>query len=102
MDQVTDSSATPVCPGCLAPIELARDYCKTCGRDTGQFTTYLPYVNIPWMATGFAAAWQRVWQHNGPRWYARVGCFLFILLFAPVMLVGLPFVLLARRRGAAS
>ncbi|HEX6812547.1 MAG TPA: hypothetical protein VF384_13055 [Planctomycetota bacterium] len=101
MDHEPGSAPTPVCPGCLAPIERARYYCKRCGRDTGQFTSYLPFVNIPWMATGFGTAWQKVWQSNGPRWYARVGYMLFIVLFAPVMLVGLPFVLLARR-GEAS
>ena len=102
MDKVPDSSATPVCPGCLAPIEAARYYCKRCGHDTGQFTTYLPYVDIPWMASGFAAAWRKIWHDARPRWYGRVGYFVFIVLFAPVMLVGLPFVLLARRKGRAS
>lgn len=102
MDERTDPDATPVCPGCLAPIDPSRHYCKVCGRDTGQFTTYIPYVDIPWMATGFGAVWHKLCHETRPRWYTKVGYFLFIGLFAPVMLVALPFVWLNRRKRAAS
>ena len=101
MDTTPDTRPTPLCPGCLAPIDATRYYCEKCGRDTGQFTTYVPYVDIPWMATGFGAAWHRLW-HGQLRWYSRVGYVLFLLAFAPVLFVGLPFVLLARRRGGAN
>jgi len=82
MDKASESPATPVCPGCLAPIDPTRHYCKRCGRDTGQFTTYIPYVNIRWMATGFGAAWHKLWYDKRPRWYTRIGYFLFVVLFA--------------------
>ena len=98
----TESSAIPVCLGCLAPADPARHYCKSCGHDIGQFTTYLPYVDIPWMAAGFGAVWRRVWSSEQSRWYARLGCILFIIMFAPVMLVGAPFVWLARRKSRES
>ena len=98
----TEPSAIPVCVGCLAPVDSARYYCKSCGYDTGQFTTYLPFVDIPLMAAGYGAVWRRIWSSESSRWYSIVGCILFIIVFAPVMLVGLPFVWLARRKSRAS
>jgi hypothetical protein len=101
MDKTRDTSATPVCPGCLTPIDPLRYYCKKCGRDTGPFTTYIPFVDIPWMANGFGVAWRRLWYDGTLRWYQKAGYLLFIVLFAPVMLVALPFVLLARLRNGS-
>jgi hypothetical protein len=97
-----ESSAIPVCLGCLAPVDRDRHYCKSCGHDTGQFTTYLPYVDIPWMAAGFGAVWRRIWSSGQSRWFTRAGCILFLIVFAPVMFVGAPNTWLARRKNRAS
>ena len=48
------------------------------------------------MANGFGKIWHRTLRDPKTHWGARIGYFVFIVFFAPVMLVGLPFVLLAR------
>jgi hypothetical protein len=54
------------------------------------------------MATGFASVWRKLWYDARPRWYTKTGYFLFIVLFAPIMLVALPFMWMASRKRAAS
>ena len=89
--------ATPLCPGCLAPVQLAANYCPRCGWDTGQLTPYLPFVNISWQANGLGRLWRRIWWDPRRRWYTRLGDLVLLLLMAPVMLIGLPFVWRTKR-----
>ncbi|MBL8729136.1 MAG: hypothetical protein JNM25_11935 [Planctomycetes bacterium] len=94
------TDAVPLCPGCLVPVQATAYYCARCGWDIGQFTTYLPFVNIPWAANGFTRLWRRIWWGERRRWWARLGDFLLLVAMAPVMLVGAPFVWHAKRRAA--
>ena len=98
MDKAPAPGGTPLCPRCLAPVDPVRYYCARCGWDTGQFTPYIEYVNIRWMANAYGNLWQRLWHDSKPSRATKVGYFLFILLSAPAMLVGLPFVWLAKRQ----
>lgn len=102
MNDSSEAKPTPLCLGCLKPAERARHFCTHCGRDTGQFTQYMPFEGIQWMAQGYGTAWQRLWHDGRYRWAARAGLFLFVAVFAPIMLVGLPFVFLARRANSQS
>ena len=46
MPEPRELDGTPVCPGCLLPVDPARYYCARCGWDTGTFTPFIPFVNI--------------------------------------------------------
>ena len=38
--------AAPLCPHCLTPQEHDGWFCPECGSTTGQYSNYLPFVNI--------------------------------------------------------
>ena len=45
--QKLDDSKNPVCLNCIKPIESSNQhYCPHCGNVTGEYTRYLPFVNI--------------------------------------------------------
>lgn len=93
-----EPEGTPLCPGCLRPVESLRYYCPQCGFATGTCTQLVEFVNIRWWAGGYGVLWRRLWFDREQRWYAKAWCFLSIVFTAPAMLVGLPFVWSARRR----
>jgi hypothetical protein len=103
-DAARDDSeeATPLCPRCLRPIDPLQHYCD-CGQPVGQFTPYIPFVNIRFNYGVFGASWRRLWA-SGTALPPRLGHFLLIALLAPVMFIGVPFVLRdwwrSRRQGA--
>ncbi len=97
--EATPDDGIPLCTRCLAPHSPDDHYCQNCGAAVGQFTTYIPFVDIPFYANFYARLWERVWHERRVALHSRAFCVLLILLFAPVMLVGLPFVLLKRRNG---
>ncbi|MHC4411014.1 MAG: hypothetical protein ACYS0F_18650 [Planctomycetota bacterium] len=73
-------------------------YCPACGAAVGQFTAYLPFIDIPFHANFYARLWHRVWFEPSVALLSRALTFLLIVVMAPIMLVGLPFVWFARRR----
>jgi len=79
-------------------VDPLRYYCANCGWDTGQFTPYIEYINIRWMANAYGALWHKLWYDRKPNLAVKAGYFAFIVLCAPAMLAGLPFVWLAKRR----
>ena len=86
-----DAEPTPLCPRCLAPVDRLQHYCK-CGEAVGQFTPYIPFVNIRFNYSIFGASWRRLWA-RGTRFHARLGYFALLVLFTPIMFVGIPFIL---------
>ncbi|MDY7109352.1 MAG: hypothetical protein SYC29_12020 [Planctomycetota bacterium] len=60
-----ESDGTPLCPGCLTPVDPLQHYCHRCGTAVGQFTPYIPFVNIPFTISLFDRLWTRLWF---PRW----------------------------------
>jgi hypothetical protein len=103
MAEAPEDVGTPVCPGCLLTCRPASVYyCAKCGWDTGRYTPYIEFVNIRWFANGCGALWHKLWFDPAPSWPAKAGYFLVILFAAPIMLVGLPFVWLSKRRGSAA
>jgi hypothetical protein len=87
----------PLCTRCLAPHSQYDYYCPKCGAAVGQFTAYIPFVDIPFYANFYARLWERVWYERDVAIHNRVASLLFILWLAPVMLAGVPFALLKRR-----
>ena len=52
---------TPVCVHCLTPIEdFKQHYCSKCGHVTGEFTRYIPFVNIRFNYSLFGTLWRKV------------------------------------------
>ena len=91
-----DEQAVPVCLECLTPYEPLQHYCTKCGSTVGQLSPYIPYVNIPFNYSIFRTMWRRIWSGTGTPVYLKVFCAVMIVLFAPVMLIGIPFLLIAR------
>ena len=87
----------PVCTQCLRPHSPLLHICPHCGNTVGQFTPNIPFVSIPFEVSFFAGAWRAMWADD-TRPFKRVCCVLAILMFAPILLVGLPFILFQHAR----
>jgi len=86
--------ATPVCPHCLEPIAPNQYYCGKCGESVGQLTGILPFINIRFQALFIGALWRKAWHDRKTPAGIRIFCgIIAFLLFPPVMLIALPFVL---------
>ena len=78
----------PVCLRCLEPVDPIHHYCPHCGEATGQFTHYIPFVNIPWQTRIWGQMWRQMW--SGEVSVAGRLFRLFMIVWnVPVMLVGL-------------
>ena len=90
-------AGTPLCTRCIEPVGPLDYYCRKCGQVVGQYTTYLPYINIPFEADCLAAAWRRVWRRDG-NVGIRLLCLIAVVLLAPVLFLMLPLILCDRLR----
>lgn len=88
----------PVCLQCLTPYSPLEHYCPVCGQVVGKFTPYIPFVNIPWTCDFWGKLWKRTWFESGRTRADRVFNVLLMIMFAPILLVGIPFALLAKVR----
>ena len=87
----------PLCSRCLEPVRPRDYYCERCGQAVGQYTTYLPYIDIPFQVDFLATLWRRLWSRDtGP--LARIGFFLMVLFLTPILFLALPFILWDKRR----
>lgn len=93
-------AASPVCVTCLAPVaDPTQHYCPVCGNVTGEFTRYIPFLNIPFNYSLFATLWAKIRNPAVPP-ASRLVALVVILLFVPPMLVvGLPILLYCKLRG---
>lgn len=85
----------PLCLYCLRPVDPLDHYCPHCGEAVGQLTPYIPFVNIRWMTRIWDDIWQQLWSKDTPV-IGRLLRFVMIVLFAPILLVGIPFMLWSR------
>jgi hypothetical protein len=86
-----------LCPRCLTPFHPLEHYCRKCGEAVGQYTPYIPFVNIPFNMSIYGAMWKRLWSRRSSLCAKAFYVFL-ILAFAPIMFVGLPFVIAEKLR----
>ena len=91
--------AVPVCPRCMTPFDPLQHYCKKCGEAVGQLTPYIPFVNIPFNCSVFGTMWHRFWFDKRTNIGMKILFLFLIILMAPVMLLGLPFVIWQKARG---
>ena len=83
-----------LCTKCLAPVESPlQHYCPRCANITGQFTGYIPFVNIPFQYSIYETLWKKI-EHRQDSRISRIIAVIFILIFAPIiLLVGIPILL---------
>ncbi len=88
-----DSEGTPICLRCFQRIDPLQYYCSNCGGASGQFTQYIPFVNIRWQASVWIQMWRQIWSSDTsiPGKVLRI---LMIIWNVPIMLIGLIFQIL--------
>jgi hypothetical protein len=97
-EKVRSLGDTPLCPRCLQPIDPFDHYCKHCGEASGRLTPYIPFVNIHYNYSIFGRLWQKTWQEKETGLIARFFYLFMIVVMVPLMLLGLPFAFLGKRR----
>jgi hypothetical protein len=85
-----DSDGIPVCIKCFQPVDPLAHYCPNCGGATGNFTHYLPFINIRWQASVWGQAWRQIWSDEVSI-SGRLFRFIMIVWNVPIMLIGLLF-----------
>jgi hypothetical protein len=78
---------TPLCLGCLRPVDPRAYYCPYCGEATGQLTPPLPFVNIPWQIRIWGQMWRQMWSREVSL-PGRLLRLVMIVWLAPVLLLG--------------
>jgi hypothetical protein len=86
------AKSQPLCPGCLEPIDPLNYYCPKCGHASGQLTPYIPFVNIRFNYSIFGRLWHKLWYEKTSLPMKIISAAM-IVVFVPIMLIGLPFVL---------
>ena len=89
-DLQKEGDGTPVCIKCFRPVNPLDNYCPNCGGATGNFTHYLPFINIRWQASVWGQAWRQMWykEISIP---GRLFRFFMIVWNVPFLLIGLLF-----------
>jgi hypothetical protein len=85
-----EGDGTPVCIKCFRPVDPLAHYCPHCGVATGQFTHYLPFVNIRWQADVWGQAWRQMWSREVSI-PGRVLRLFMIVWQVPILLIGVLF-----------
>ncbi|MFA6569014.1 MAG: hypothetical protein WCS96_12450 [Victivallales bacterium] len=89
--QELNDSSTPICLNCTKPVENPnRHYCPHCGNVTGEYTRYIPFVNIQFNYSIFGSLWKKL-NDSKIIFPVRIIYFFLIMVLAPIMLiVGIP------------
>lgn len=88
----------PLCLRCLAPVHPLQHYCHQCGDTVGQLTPYIPYVNIRFYVSIYERLWRRLWFEHRDSIWIKIFFIVFIAWTAPILILGMPFVLWRRWR----
>ncbi len=86
-----EQPVSQLCTNCLAPVDNPRQhYCPACGNVTGEFTRYIPFLNIPFNYSLLATLWGKL-KRPETSLISKIVAVAIILVTAPLMLVvGLP------------
>jgi hypothetical protein len=85
--------AVPLCLHCLNPVSPLAYTCPTCAHSSGQFTTYLPFEQIPFFAECMGGLWRRFWFGRGRSVGHRLFCLFLIGASYPWMFLAAPIAL---------
>ncbi len=99
-DTAEDTPATPVCLRCLTPYDRLQHYCPNCGTAVGTFTPYIPFVDIPFSYSLADRLWRTIWDDPAASTAKKAFYWLIIVLWVPIMLIGIPFMLRRRARNS--
>ena len=86
-----EKETLPLCFQCLTPVEALQHYCSNCGGTVGNYTRYIPFVNIPFQVEFYANVWRKFWRSDDS---ILLKFFLFpivISIWGPLFFIGLPF-----------
>ena len=89
---IIDPRDVPLCTRCLQPYDPLAHFCPHCGCTVGQLTPYMPFVSIPFNVDLLSSLWRRIWADDAHP-MTRAFCTVLVLLCAPILLIGLPFIL---------
>ena len=82
--------ANAVCGNCLTPVKPFQHYCSKCHHITGEYTRYIPFVNIPFNFSIFASVWKNVVGENPSIFSRFVYLIILFFIFPWVIIIGLP------------
>ena len=85
-------NSIPLCLNCQRPVDNpSQYYCPNCGNVTGDYTRYMPFINIPFNYSIYGKIWRKL---KSPDTFIlfKAGYFFLILFSAPLMLIAWPFV----------
>ncbi len=82
-----------LCTHCLSPVPVGQYYCQQCGETASDLTPYIPFVNIRFVCNFYKRLWRTACYDKRASILVRIFCLVLIVLFAPVMLIGVPFLL---------
>ena len=92
------SDSQPLCLQCLTPFTPFQHYCSKCGATVGNYTRYLPFVNIPFQVEFSAKVWKKFWRSDAST-MSKIALFPIVLvIWGPLFIVGLPFELYRKFR----
>ncbi|MCC7389250.1 MAG: hypothetical protein IT431_10825 [Phycisphaerales bacterium] len=85
--------AVPLCLHCLNPVSPLAHICPTCAHSSGQFTTYMPFEQIPFFAECIGALWRRFWFGRHFSVAYRLFCCVLIGITYPLLFLAAPIAL---------
>lgn len=85
---VEQEKGVPLCLRCARPVDPLSHYCPHCGETIGQFTPYIPFVNLRMQINFWVQSWRQIWSGK----VSFGGCcfrLLTIVLNMPILLIAL-------------
>ena len=83
------SEAQPVCVKCFTPIPSLAHYCLSCGETVGQYTAYIPFVDIQFQARFFHSVWRTAWHGEGVSAIKRLFYVFLCCLLSPIFIIAI-------------
>jgi len=60
-EELNREHSQPLCIQCLTPFkEPLQHYCSKCGSTVGNYTRYIPFVDIPFHVEFSAKVWEKL------------------------------------------
>ncbi len=86
-EQEIEEDGKAICLNCSRPIDNpSQHYCPNCGNITGEYTRYIPFVNIRFNCSIFGNIWHSL-KDPETSFAKKFFSFILIFLLAPVMLL---------------
>lgn len=87
-----EEDSLPLCIHCLTPFKPPlQHYCSNCGSVVGDYTRYIPFVNIPFEVEFSVNVYKKFWDSDTPI-IVKLALFPLVISFwGAVFFIGLPF-----------